>query len=71
MEETGLYAIIPESIVKEAAEACKDDDKNSFQKVLNAGEQFKEAGLTPIYLLDNHLMNLFVIAKETHQKKLH
>ena len=69
MEET--YAIIPESIVMEAAEACKDDPDNNFLKVYNAGQEFKSAGLTPVYLLNQSYMDLFVIAKETYKKKLH
>jgi hypothetical protein len=63
--------IIPESIVEEAAEACKDDKDNNFKKVLNAGREFKAAGLTPIYVLDEHYMDLIVIAKELYRKKLH
>ena len=64
------YAVIPESIVEEAADACKDDPDNNFLKVYNAGQEFKSAGLTPIYLLDEFYMNLFVVAKETYKKKL-
>jgi hypothetical protein len=63
--------VIPESIVEEAAEACKDDKDNNFKKVLNAGQEFKAAGLTPIYVLDEHYMDLVVIAKELYRKKLH
>jgi len=62
--------VIPESIVEEAAEACKDDKDNNFKKVLNAGQEFKAAGLTPIYVLDEHYMDLVVIAKELYRKKL-
>lgn len=65
------YVIIPESVVEQAAEACKDDPDNNFLKVYNAGQEFKSAGLTPIYLLDQDYMDLFVIAKETYKKKLH
>jgi len=62
--------VIPESIVEEAAEACKDDPTNNFLKVLNAGREFKAAGLTPIYVLDEQYMDLVVIAKELYKKKL-
>lgn len=65
------YLIVPESIVEEAAEACKDDPTNNFLKVFNAGQEFKAAGLTPIYLLDQEYMDLVVIAKEIYKKKLH
>jgi hypothetical protein len=64
------YLVIPESIVIEAAEACKDDPTNNFMKVWNAGQEYKAAGLTPVYLLDQNYMDLVVIAKELHKKKL-
>jgi hypothetical protein len=71
LRDREAYAVIPEHIVQEAAEACKDDPDNNFLKVYNAGQEFKLAGLTPIYLLDESYMDLFVIAKETYKKKLH
>ena len=65
------YVVIPEDIVRSASDAIPDDPLNNFRKVLNAGQQYKEAGLTPIYLLDQTVMDLFVIAKELQGKKLH
>jgi len=64
------YLVIPESVVVEAAEACKDDPTNNFIKVWNAGQEYKAAGLTPVYLLDQNYMDLVVIAKEIYKKKL-
>ena len=65
------YVVIPETVIKEAADAMVDDPQNNFVKVWNAGQEFKAAGLTPIYLLNEIYMDLFVIAKETYKKKLH
>lgn len=66
---------VPEHIVKEAAAVVKmtePDSNNNFQKVLNAGEAFKEAGLEPIYILNKDDMSIQVITKETfNKKKLH
>jgi hypothetical protein len=62
---------IPEDIIKEAAECCKDDENNNFKRLLETGKEFHEAGMTPLYLLNQSTMQLMVIAKETHQKKLH
>ena len=62
---------IPEFVVKEGAEACKDDENNSFLKALNAASEFKEADMTPIFLIDDRFRDLFVVAEETFQKKLH
>lgn len=66
-----IYIPIPEEIVKEAADICSDDDSNSFFQVWNAGQGFKSAGMTPIYLLDKEMMQLIVVAAETFGKKLH
>ena len=66
-----VYVPIPEEIVKEAATICSDDEDNSFFKVWNAGQGFKSAGMTPIYLLDQMSMQLIVVAAETFGKKLH
>jgi hypothetical protein len=65
------YVVIPEDIVRSASDTILDDPLNNFRKVLNAGQQYKEAGLTPIYILDQTVMDLFVIAKELQGKKLH
>jgi len=65
-----ILVTIPESIVREAAEECKDDTNNGFLRCLTAGEEFKAAGLTPIYILDENYMDLVVVAKETYKKKL-
>ncbi|CAB4162506.1 hypothetical protein UFOVP787_50 [uncultured Caudovirales phage] len=73
--ESTMKISVPEEIVKEAAAVVKmtePDSNNSFQKVLNAGEAFKEAGLEPIYLLNQEDMSIQVITKETFDiKKLH
>jgi hypothetical protein len=65
------YITIPEDIVEEAADICSDDPKNSFFKIWNAGQAYKSAGMTPIYLLDQITLQLIVVAKETFLKRLH
>lgn len=67
----GQYTQIPEDVVAQAAEMCSDDEHNSFFKVWNAGQGYKSAGMTPIYLLDQSAMQLIVVAAETFGKKLH
>ena len=66
------YAQIPEEIVKESADICSNDDKdNSFSRIWKTGQEYKSAGMTPIYLLDQSVMQLMVVAAETFGKKLH
>jgi hypothetical protein len=66
----GDYTQIPEDVVEQAAEMCSDDENNSFYRVWNAGQGYKSAGMTPIYLLDQSAMQLIVVAAETFGKKL-
>lgn len=40
-------------------------------RMLKAAQTFREADLTPIYVVDTATMNVVVIAKETYRKKLH
>jgi hypothetical protein len=68
--QEGYYAQIPEEIVKQSADFCKEDENNGFIRVWRAGQEYKSAGMTPIYLLDQSLMQLIVVAAETFGKKL-
>jgi hypothetical protein len=66
------YLVVPEEAVKQAVEFFERlKEPSNFLNVYNAGQEFKSAGLTPIYLLDQAHMDLFVVAKETYKKKLH
>jgi hypothetical protein len=64
------FIIIDEDTVKKAAEYCSDDDTNSFKRIWTLGQQYKEAGMTPMYMLDQMEMQLVVVATETFGKKL-
>lgn len=66
-----MYMIVPESVVERAAKDVEDDPNNGFLKCLKAGQEFKDAGMTPMYILDNNYVDLVVVAKETFKKKLH
>lgn len=64
------FVIIPEHVVESAAAAIADDPNNSFYTILRGGQEFKDAGMTPIYILDRDNMNVQVVAEETFGKKL-
>ena len=68
-EVSGLQ-LVPEDIVEYCADACDDNEDNSFRRILDAGYEFKEAGLTPVYLCSTTLQDLFVTTREKLQKKL-
>ena len=66
-----VYSIVPEEIIRDAAYVCQDDADNSFVRMIKTGDEFRDAGLTPMYILDTEFMNLMCVAKETFEKKLH
>jgi len=68
--EANTFIVIPERVIKEANQAI-DEANNSFERVLLVGEEYKQAGLTPIYLLDPEYMDVYVYCQETLRKKLH
>jgi len=67
------YKIIPEKIIRESAEACNEfgEYDNNFSYLLLKADQFKNANMTPVFLLDPYHMDMLCVAKETFGKKLH
>jgi hypothetical protein len=63
--------IVPEDMIIFCASQFGPDEDNSFKNVLNAADEFREAGLTPIFLCTKTLQDLFVTTKEKLQKKYH
>jgi hypothetical protein len=64
--------MLPEQMVIDAADMYREEDpENSFVRLLRAGEEFKDAGLTPIYLSDKPMKRMMVTTKEKMQKKYH
>lgn len=62
---------VPEYIIQSAALSLSDDENNSFSRVLKAAEEYKEAGMTPVFVLDKERMDIYCFAEETFGKKLH
>ena len=75
MEEEDLERIpiiqIPEQMIRASAEILKHDVNNNFNKILEASQKFKDAGMTPVYLYDTNTMNISLVVLETFGKKLH
>lgn len=64
--------MLPEKMIEDAADMYRSEDpENSFIRLLRAGEEFRDAGLTPIYLSDEPMHRLMVTTKEKMQKKYH
>ncbi len=66
------YKVIPEHIMEASAEMALEmgESDNSFSRMLLAAKEFKDADMTPIFLLDMKKMDVFVVARETFGKKL-
>lgn len=62
---------IPEKIVIAAYEASGQDEEGGFHKVLQAAESYREANMTPVFVLDQINMQIYCYATETLGKRLH
>lgn len=67
------YKVIPEEVMEESAALAIEmgESDNSFSRMLLAAQEFKDADMTPIFLLDSRKMDVIVVAKETFGKRLH
>lgn len=68
---TGI--IVPEKTIRECAKVFEDDPNNSFVKILEEGQQYIDAGMTPIYVydpLDGEGGAIHVFNTDTFNKKL-
>jgi hypothetical protein len=63
--------VIPEDMVVFCANQFGPNEDNSFKSILNAADEFRDAGLTPIFLCSKTLQDLFVTTTEKLQKKYH
>ena len=65
-----LY-VVPEEIVKQCAYAMQDDEQNTFNSFLAAAQEFREAGLTPLYLCSQNMKDMYVTTEEKMRKKFY
>ena len=63
--------IISEDMILYCASQFPAHEENSFRNILNVADEFRDAGLTPIFLCSETFKDLFVTTKEKLQKKLH
>ena len=61
---------VSQEMVEWFAEQCADDDQNSFKRLLVAAKEFRNAGLTPVFLCSDTLRDLYVTTVERLKKKL-
>ena len=70
-EKGEYYFVVSEEMVRHGANVCSDDERNSFTRILEEAQIYKDAEMTPIFILDQNFKNLKVVAVETFMKKLH
>ena len=67
-----MHQFIPENIIRKCAEHLSDTDpNNSFTYLLEEGDKFKEADLTPIYIMNPETAAVTVTSKQRLEKKFH
>lgn len=73
MKEITNLKIVPERVIIDANEACVviGEEENSFGKLLEQGQIYRKAGLTPLYVLNEDNVSLIVTAKELINYQLH
>lgn len=62
---------IPESIILKAVQYIPEEEESGMRTVLMAADEYRAANLTPVFILDQHSMNILVVCKETWGKRLH
>ena len=62
--------VVPEKIVQQCARALGEEE-NNFRNFLEVAAEFREAGLTPLYLCNEDMKNMHVTTEEFLRKKFH
>ena len=67
---SSLY-VVPEDIIRQCAQAMIDDETNHFKSFLDVAQEFRQAGLTPMYLCTENMKDMYVTTEEKIRKKMH
>lgn len=63
--------VISEEMLSYCANQMGLEEANSFKERLNAGREFKDVGLHPVYLCTPNFRDLYVTSEEFLKKMLH
>lgn len=67
-----MYQIVPEEVIKDAADKMRDQDPlNSFHFLLEEGELYKEADLIPVYIINMETQEVMVTSTQCMDKNYH
>jgi hypothetical protein len=68
------WELVEEEMIKAAAAVAieeNSEDVANFKRILAAGEVFRFAGLTPVFVYDDNSSRMAVYAEELYGRKLH
>jgi hypothetical protein len=65
-----LY-VIPEEMVIHCAQQFEEGEENNFTQFLVAADEFRQAGLTPVFLCSKSMKDMYVTTEEKMRKKYH
>lgn len=63
--------VVPEQWIQLSAQHEANNPNNGFAKILEISQEYKNAGMTPVYLYDINREILSLVTQETFGKRLH
>jgi hypothetical protein len=63
--------IVPEHWIMEIAKMSENDPTSTMHFLVDSAQDFRNAGLTPVFLADDNLGKVCVTTREKLQKKFH
>ena len=63
--------IVPEEIIIQCAKDLSNEQRNTFEDLLDEAYYFRMVGLSPVFITTSNMKNLFVTSKEKLRKEYH
>jgi hypothetical protein len=63
--------IVSEETIIQCAKDLSNEQRNTFEDLLNEAYYFRMVGLSPVFITTSNMKNLFVTSKEKLRKEYH
>lgn len=63
--------IVSEEIIIQCAKDLSNEQRNTFEDLLDEAYYFRMVGLSPVFITTSNMKNLFVTSKEKLRKEYH
>tara|TARA_Y100000389_G_scaffold18053_1_gene15730 strand:- start:4854 stop:5081 length:228 start_codon:yes stop_codon:yes gene_type:complete len=63
--------IVPEETIIQCAKDLSNEQRNTFEDLLDEAYYFRMVGLSPVFITTSNMKNLFVTSKEKLRKEYH